>query len=1683
MPLEHVTVQEMHAGTNGRLIIHIQDAHANLSGQQSLSKALDRILTQYDLKLVLVEGSARDSSLDEIRKLAPLKEWKIIARRFLYDGIISGEEYLNLTSEHPMKIIGVEYRDLYDEAVKAYAAIVDRRKDILHYLYQAKVSLDRLKVKMYPQALKDYEAKKGPEDGPGSIDFKTGFAELLKLAEAAEFPVSDLAQIEKLRALIAKESLVDFDKAGKEQEAILKGLTVAGATEEVREFSEASRRLRFSQVSQFLLIQKLLQTASDREVPMENFPDLMAYAGYLEKFSDLKMDELMAQLEFLEDKVYEKLLPSDDARKVRAIDRFLGLLGNAYKLQMSSQEFGMFTFNEKDFQTESWLAFMNRQLIDLGFFESLVPYQPYLEDARTDFGRFYQLVGERDIAFVENANRIMNEQGERAAVLIAGGYHTAHLTELLRNEGTSYIVLTPVVTDTTDHERYEELLLSHLKDQEKRLASSSSAKKDTGPYRAQNVATTKIPRGLRLMSLGSRLARDGGFSPEATAVMESRLPADQLQAIRMAASRMSLDAEAVRFDPIGEPGENRANLGSAPDAARMSVDEQLSTGFILTVEQLRLLAKGEEVSEDSISVSRLRLRQAVAERGSPSARANVSLKVLDYIEAVQNKDIASAESAMNELVSLLGNSKIADELIRLAAQSAIENFLTADQKNLIFIMLLAKQDLQAAAVAAYQLWTGKKTLPIGTITPRWIEDYQALRDKDIQSFRLVRGLLAALLMRAGLVRSEQLEPTNRAATELVEAGGQAVLKLAMTGLPDRQPSRDTRTEASEAEAAILATASKIQSNAPAKVCFVCTANMNRSAAGHIILDDAARKQGRTNLQVVSGGLLTDQLTGYDGKPVEGAPIHADYVEPLRAQGVERSVIEGFRSHQITAEMVQGTDLIVVASPAHKQRLLEMFPELAPVQGRIVLFTQMDPDLARHGDEMPDPQRGDAAVAGGISKADLLSEIKKIADRLLSGPAAGTTAAADRSTPANPILFEPATREFKLLTAAWLRWQGPQGTVAEVMTSSGPISANTELQRRILGNLTVPMTLAQFAAQVHQDLLSIPTATYDEVIALAGPAKAGDYAAAKSAILRTLQTLSGARLAVVGPAAGRSLEAVPAFGALDAEVREFLLRATTPIEGPADRFAVEYFSDEPGLSRTAVVEAIAGSDRLRGAPQGALILRGLDPTNPDKIIQTQAIIEALLKKILGVEPDLRSVVYPLGEALKNAVVWGNYGQQGKYVVVRWSRTGAELDMDIIDQGIDPNGEKSGNGGIRLAGGLTRPAGILPVYAGSRAGVKWHIGKYLDRTFVRGEGDDAVYDDPIMSADGRRLGQAVRLRAIPLPEIFGVDMTAPVTADQETVASRSLLPAGARLPQGPAVNGSGLEAFMPEVSRQLAQAGKKAIPVALADGARLAMISPADRVSQAAAESSQDDASLQVIAPRMGNFLQTLSGLLASKGLISSTRPVTAVHVVLSDGLEGIRDDQNAQLITEIGKSVDLRVVSETGGQLGGTEVLSAAQLAQQIADSDSSVIFNLIGSAEEIQRIHERLAAVSPALLARVVRAPVRADKAAPVIDLTGAVMIGALLAPVKDSFNLSQAGETDLTAALAQARDLSMALNPRIRSALAGKSMALLFSNQERPELADYLDLLRQASLNPFRTLRELVDQVATAARMAAIAA
>ncbi|MBF0254697.1 MAG: hypothetical protein HQL11_06215, partial [Candidatus Omnitrophica bacterium] len=45
VPFEHVSLKEVHKGQSGKLVILIEDAHANYGGQMSLAGALDQLMS------------------------------------------------------------------------------------------------------------------------------------------------------------------------------------------------------------------------------------------------------------------------------------------------------------------------------------------------------------------------------------------------------------------------------------------------------------------------------------------------------------------------------------------------------------------------------------------------------------------------------------------------------------------------------------------------------------------------------------------------------------------------------------------------------------------------------------------------------------------------------------------------------------------------------------------------------------------------------------------------------------------------------------------------------------------------------------------------------------------------------------------------------------------------------------------------------------------------------------------------------------------------------------------------------------------------------------------------------------------------------------------------------------------------------------------------------------------------------------------------------------------------------------------------------------------------------------------------------------------------------------------------------------------------------------------------------
>ncbi|NTV53611.1 MAG: GNAT family N-acetyltransferase, partial [Candidatus Firestonebacteria bacterium] len=163
-----------------------------------------------------------------------------------------------------------------------------------------------------------------------------------------------------------------------------------------------------------------------------------------------------------------------------------------------------------------------------------------------------------------------------------------------------------------------------------------------------------------------------------------------------------------------------------------------------------------------------------------------------------------------------------------------------------------------------------------------------------------------------------------------------------------KPRLNAIAPAVQPDALVTQVLQKIKNDEPVSLYFVCTANKNRSAVAHILSAHQTREQGKNNVSIDSGGILTRVIR------LKGKAIDPEYYTLLNEKGIPVDIINSFQSTPINRNAVNKADIIIVASPLHAKIIGRRFPE---TKNKIRLFTELHPDLRQFGDVLPDPEFG------------------------------------------------------------------------------------------------------------------------------------------------------------------------------------------------------------------------------------------------------------------------------------------------------------------------------------------------------------------------------------------------------------------------------------------------------------------------------------------------------------------------------------------------------------------------------------------------------------------------------------------------------------------------------------------------------------------------------------------------------
>ncbi len=402
IPEQYGTIIETHRGTNNKLIIHIQDAHCNYEGQINEANILESLINDYDLNLILKESKLTDRDFKYLRPRLPVEERKEVAEELLRDGYITGVNYLDLGSDYPITIQGLEDKELYDNNISALWEI-DRFKDLAgEYVIRLAAVADAIKPKIYNNDLLGLDNKKKAYDNE-EIDLLEYYEYLYKKAGEQDVPLYTFPNFQNLIKASELEKKIDLVK--------------------IRDGS-----------------------ASDEEMGL--------YDEYLEATKDLNINSLFKEEPLLEEVLQDMLATTHDQKRLIRVSKALSIMKNLLRIKVVPEEYNYFVDNSEDFDPAFWTGFLKEKSQELGLYLDIPANSYIVSENLPKIKKFYKLASDREKVFLKRTKEHMNKERADLAALVAGGFHTPTLTRLLADAGYSYIVVSPKVTTETDEALY-----------------------------------------------------------------------------------------------------------------------------------------------------------------------------------------------------------------------------------------------------------------------------------------------------------------------------------------------------------------------------------------------------------------------------------------------------------------------------------------------------------------------------------------------------------------------------------------------------------------------------------------------------------------------------------------------------------------------------------------------------------------------------------------------------------------------------------------------------------------------------------------------------------------------------------------------------------------------------------------------------------------------------------------------------------------------------------------------------------------------------------------------------------------------------------------------------------------------------------------------------------------------------
>lgn len=452
IPNDFGKINQEYEGLEDQLIVHIQDVHVNYEAQKNISEILKVLVSQNGIEKICLEGAEGPFMLDKFHVFKDKFIRGKIADYFMKTGKLTGAEYLFYANELPGVLMGVENRDVFMANYRAFKEPLKFREAFGEYYDGIKSTLKDIKVSIYSSELMEIDRKETDLE-KGEITLIEFCNYLKDVLISKGFVLKDYKNFSRMIMIKHVESGINFDLVDRERIGLLNLLGMRLDEEEVMDIRQVSIDYKNGRITSDDYYKYLKRLSDRKEIDISRFPNIAFYFKYLEMYGALDVAKLMKEKKELSHQLKEKLFTSDDQRYIDKISGDMDLINDLFSLRVSNDEFNAYTELKGTISAES----VEKEIKDIAMKSGLpvdLPESFRFEDKFDTMDSFYGLAKDRNMHLFENTLSFMREDDSNTAVLISGGFHTRGMTEMMKDQDVSYMVVAPSVTQEHDYNEY-----------------------------------------------------------------------------------------------------------------------------------------------------------------------------------------------------------------------------------------------------------------------------------------------------------------------------------------------------------------------------------------------------------------------------------------------------------------------------------------------------------------------------------------------------------------------------------------------------------------------------------------------------------------------------------------------------------------------------------------------------------------------------------------------------------------------------------------------------------------------------------------------------------------------------------------------------------------------------------------------------------------------------------------------------------------------------------------------------------------------------------------------------------------------------------------------------------------------------------------------------------------------------